>query len=191
MMDTDTATRAPDPAAPDPDVPAQRAPDRRSADRQAFAALLQRHRGLLAKVVGTYAWQQADREDLGQEIAVQLWRAWPGYDPARTVTTWMYRIALNVAISWVRGHSRERNHSEPWDAVRHDIADPLSHDPEAGQQVELLYRFIHALPPLDRALMLLYLEDHSHREIGEVLGISEANAATKISRLKQRIRQEL
>jgi RNA polymerase sigma-70 factor (ECF subfamily) len=164
---------------------------RQAAGREAFADLLQHHRGLLAKVVGTYAWQPADREDLGQEIAVQLWRAWPSYDPARPVTTWMYRIALNVAITWVRGHSRDLRHQEPWDEARHDIADPLAHDPEAGQQVELLYRFIHALPPLDRALMLLYLEDHGHREIGEVLGISEANAATKISRLKQRIRQEL
>jgi len=168
-----------------------KASSRQGSERQAFTALLQQHRGLLAKVVGTYAWQAQDREDLGQEIAVQLWRAWPGYDPARPVTTWMYRIALNVAISWVRGHSRELRQREDWDEHRHDIADPLAHDPELGQQVELLYRFIHALPPLDRALMLLYLEDHSHREIGEVLGISEANAATKVSRLKQRIRQEL
>lgn len=173
-------TRAAAPAASRPD-----------AAREAFAALLQRHRGLVAKVAGTYAWQAQDREDLGQEIAAQLWRAWPSYDPARPVGTWMYRIALNVAITWVRGHSRELHHREAWDEERHDIADPLAHDPEAGQQVELLYRFIHALPPLDRALMLLYLEDHSHREIGEVLGISEANAATKISRLKQRIRQDL
>jgi len=167
------------------------ASSRAAADRQRFAALLQQHRGLLAKVVGTYAWQPQDREDLGQEIAVQLWRAWSSYDPARPVATWMYRIALNVAISWVRGHSRELQQREAWDEVRHDIADPLAHDPELGEQVELLRRFIHALPPLDRALMLLYLEDHSHREIGEVLGISEINAATKVSRLKQRIRQEL
>ncbi len=168
-----------------------KAASRQDAGRAAFADLLQRHRSLLAKVVGTYAWEAPNREDLGQEIAVQLWRAWPSYDPGRPVSTWMYRIALNVAITWVRGHSRELRHHEAWDDARHDIADPLAHDPEAGQQVELLYRFIHALPPLDRALMLLYLEDHSHREIGEVLGISEANAATKISRLKQRIRQEL
>jgi len=170
---------------------AEPASSRQDAGREAFAALLARHRGLLGKVVGSYAWQAQDREDLGQEIAVQLWRAWPSYDPARPVTTWMYRIALNVAITWVRGQSRERQHREAWDQTRHDIADPLAHDPEASQQVERLYRFIHALPPLDRALMLLYLEDHSHREIGEVLGISEANAATKTSRLKQRIRQEL
>jgi RNA polymerase sigma-70 factor (ECF subfamily) len=168
-----------------------KASSRPAGERAAFADLLQQHRGLLAKVVGTYAWQAQDREDLGQEIAVQLWRAWPSYDRARPVTTWMYRIALNVAISWVRGHSRELRQREVWDATRHDTADPLAHDPELGQQVELLYRFIHALPPLERALMLLYLEDRSHREIAEVLGISEANAATKVSRLKQRIGQEL
>ncbi|MCL7714328.1 sigma-70 family RNA polymerase sigma factor [Stenotrophomonas sp. CPCC 101365] len=70
-----------------------------------FTELLQRHRGILLKVAGSYARQREDREDLAQEIAAQLWRAWPGYDPARPFSTWMYRIALNVAISQLRGRA--------------------------------------------------------------------------------------
>lgn len=159
--------------------------------RQAFAALLEQHRGILAKVAGSYAWQRADRDDLMQETATQLWRAWPSYDPARPFSTWMYRIALNVAISHVRSRTRGPGPAESWDEARHDLADPHAHDPERSQQVERLHRFIHALPPLERALMLLYLEDRSYREMAEVLGISETNVATKISRLKARIRHEL
>ena len=155
-----------------------------------FPALLQQHRGILAKVAGTYAWYPDDRDDLMQEIAAQLWRAWPAYDAGRPFSTWMYRIALNVAISHVRG----RTHGvqpESWHEDHHDLADPHAHDHEGQQQVDRLYRFIQAQPPLDRALLLLYLEDRSYREMADVLGLSETNVATKISRLKQRLRQEL
>src|SRR3546814_16641831 len=75
-------------------------------DRQAFGDLLQQHRGIVFKVANAYARSAEDRDDLAQEIAVQLWRAWPGYDPARRFSPWLYRIALNVAISFLRsaGH---------------------------------------------------------------------------------------
>ncbi len=158
--------------------------------REGFQALLQAHRGIVAKVAGTYAWHPDDRDDLMQEIAAQLWRAWPRYDPQRPVATWMYRIALNVAISHVRGRTRGVQ-PEAWDEGHRELADPQAHDHEGRQQVDLLYRFIQAQPPLDRALLLLYLEDRSHREIADVLGLSETNVGTKIGRLKQRLRQEL
>ena len=158
--------------------------------REGFQALLQAHRGIVAKVAGTYAWHPDDRNDLMQEIATQLWRAWPGYDPARPFSTWMYRIALNVAISHVRSRTRGVQ-PESWHEDHHELADPRAHDHEGRQQVDQLYRFIQAQPPLDRALLLLYLEDHSYREMADVLGLSETNVATKISRLKQRVRDEL
>jgi RNA polymerase sigma-70 factor (ECF subfamily) len=158
--------------------------------RAGFQALLQAHRGIVAKVAGTYAWHPDDRDDLMQEIATQLWRAWPGYDPQRPAATWMYRIALNVAISYVRGRTRGVQ-PEPFGDHHGQVADPHAHDHEARQQVDLLHRFIHAQPPLDRALLLLYLEDRSYREMADVLGLSETNVATKISRLKQRVRTEL
>jgi RNA polymerase sigma-70 factor (ECF subfamily) len=103
----------------------------------------------------------------------------------------MYRIALNVAITFVRGNSRHRNHAVPLDEELHDQADGNAADHESDQQVRALHRFIHAQEPLNRALLLLYLEDRSYREMAEVLGISETNVATKISRLKQRIRNEI
>lgn len=159
--------------------------------RQAFAELLERHRKIVFKVANSYAWQPEDRAELAQEIALQLWRAYPSYDPTRRFSTWMYRVALNVAISYVRDHSERRAYTVALDESLHDAADPNAHDPELAQQVSALNRIIAALDPLNRALMLLYLDEYSNREIGEVLGLTETNVSTKLSRLKQRIRSEL
>ncbi len=159
--------------------------------RERFGGLLERHRGIVLKVANTYAWQPDDRDELVQEIAAQLWRAFPGYDAQRSFSTWMYRIALNVAISHVRSTSHRDKHAVPLDETMHDIADDNGADPEADQQVRALHRFIALLDKLNRALLLLYLEDHSYREMADILGITETNVATKISRLKQRIRTEI
>ena len=157
--------------------------------RAGFQALLQAHRGIVAKVAGTYAWHPDDRDDLMQEIATQLWRAWPGYDPQRPAATWMYRIALNVAIGHLRQQELRRRHDAvPLDDALHDVADANAPDPEQAQHLRLLQGFIARQPPLDRALLLLYLDDRPQREIAEILGISESNVSTKIGRLKQRIR---
>lgn len=156
-----------------------------------FRDLLERHRKIVFKVANTYGHQPDDRADLAQEIAAQLWRAFSGYDPQRTFSTWMYRIALNVAISHVRTETHRQRHAVPLDDDLHDLADDRGPDHEADQRVRALHRFIGQLEPLNRALLLLYLEDHSYREIAEILGISETNVATKISRLKQRIRTDI
>ena len=160
--------------------------------QQAFSALLQQHAGIVFKVANTYARLPEDRADLAQEIAAQLWHAWPKYDPARSFSTWMYRVALNVAISHVREQSvRGRHDAVPLDDALHDIADAGGTDHERDQQIRLLQDFIRRQAPLDRALLLLYLDERPQREIAEILGIGESNVSTKIGRLKQRIRDEL
>lgn len=157
--------------------------------RAIFAELLQQHRGIVMKVAGSYCRQPDDRADLAQEIAAQLWQAYPRYDASRSFSTWMYRIALNVAISHLR--KQRQPATVPLDDNYSEVADPQVRDSVAEQRVHALHRFIHAQAPLDRALLLLYLEDRGYREISDILGISETNVATKISRLKQRIRNEL
>ena len=159
--------------------------------RATFGTLLQQHAGIVFKIAGSYARGAEDRADLAQEIAAQLWHAWPRYDPARSVSTWMYRIALNVAISHLRAQEIRRRHDAvSLDDGLHEVADGNATDPEAEQHLQLLQAFIARQPPLDRALLLLYLDERSQREIAEVLGISESNVSTKIGRLKQRIRDE-
>ena len=159
---------------------------------EAFSELLQRHRGIVFKVANTYARRAEDRDDLAQEIAAQLWHAYSSYDPARGFSTWMYRVALNVAISHVREQSvRGRHDAVPLDESLHDIADAGAVNHEHEQHIRLLQGFIQRQAPLDRALLLLYLDDRPQREIAEILGIGESNVSTKIGRLKQRIRDEL
>lgn len=159
--------------------------------RDAFSALLQRHRGIVFKVANTYSRLAEDRDDLAQEIAARLWHAYPKYDPARSFSTWMYRVALNVAISHVREQTmRDRHDAVPLDEGMHDLADAGGMDHERDQHIRLLQGFIQRQPPLERALLLLYLEDRPQREIAEILGLTENNVSTKIGRLKQRIRDE-
>lgn len=167
----------------DPSAPAMPRP----ADTAAFERLLATHRGVLLKVAASYAHDREERADLAQEIALQLWRAWPGYDPARPFATWMYRVALNVALS----HRRRRPAAahDPLDARHDDLVGAEDVDAEARQQLALVRRAMQALGPLDRALLLLHLEGCSHREAGDVLGLSETNAATRLGRIRQQLRR--
>jgi len=153
-----------------------------------FAQRLQAHRGILLKVAGSYARSPEDRADLAQEIALQLWRAFPDYDPARAFSTWMYRVALNVAISQQRRQRPQRAH-ESLDEAHHALIGDADVDAEERQRLELVQRAMQALGPLDRALLLLHLDGCSHRQSGEVLGLSESNAATRLGRIRQRLRQ--
>jgi RNA polymerase sigma-70 factor (ECF subfamily) len=155
-----------------------------------FGDLLERHCAIVFKVANSYCGHPDDRADLVQEIAAQLWRAWPDYDSTRSFTTWMYRIALNVAISHVRADSLRQRRDVALDESLHDVADVSTVDHESEQQVQLLQVFIARQTPLDRAILLLYLDERSQREIGEIVGLSETNVSTKIGRLKQRLRNE-
>ncbi len=159
--------------------------------RERFQALLAQHEKIVFKVAAMYCRDPEDRRDLAQEIAAQAWRSFGGYAPSRPFSTWMYRIALNVAISHSRNAGLRARHTVALDADAHDLADEGAMPHEADERVRALHRFIAGLGSLDRALMLLYLEDRSYREIADVLGISETNVATKINRLKQRARAGL
>lgn len=129
------------------------------ADAQ-FAELLERHRGILLKVAVTYCRNPADREDVAQEIVTQLWRAFPKFDAARTFSTWMYRIALNVAISFVRSNSLRERHRVALDDT-YDVEDPSATPAVEDERVRLLHAFVDRLDSLNRALLLLCLDDHS------------------------------
>ncbi len=154
-----------------------------------FAALLDRHRGIVFKVAATYCRNPADREDVAEEIVTQLWRAYPKFDATRTFSTWMYRIALNVAISFVRTNGVRERHTVALDDT-HDVEDSRTGPAEEDERARLLHAFIDRLDSLNRALLLLYLDDHSYRDIAVILGVTETNVATKISRLKQRFARE-
>lgn len=157
--------------------------------RAEFSTMLGKHRRLVFKVAGTYARGAADIEDLAQEIAMQVWRAYPGYDRSRKFSTWMYRIALNVAISWLRGEGTRRRRSVPYEPALHEPgSDARDDDSDGDERRRILRGFIDSQDPLNRALLLLYLEEHSYAEMSEILGVSETSLTTQIGRLKERLR---
>ncbi len=157
------------------------------SDKETFTRLLEEHAGIVRKVAFGYTNTFADREDLAQEITLQLWRAYPRYAPNRPFSTWMYRIALNVAISFLRRHTHPVRQTLSLEENEIEVA---AHTAELDERMALLHQVIASLPPLERGLLLLYLDDHSYRDIAAILGLSETNVATKLNRLKQRVREE-
>ena len=156
---------------------------------QRFEALLDQHRRIVFKIANVYARGAEDRRDLAQEIATQLWRAFERYDEHRgKFSTWMYRIALNVAISHARRGART-GRFEPLEDHLGAVAGDARDEPD--DRLEAMYAFIGAIDPLNRALVVLYLEDRTYAEIAEVLGISETNVATKLNRLRHKLRGQL
>lgn len=151
-----------------------------------FQSLVEQHKGILYKVCRSYCRNAADRDDLVQEMTIQLWRSFGSYDERYRFSTWMYRVALNVAISFYRRESTRVRHVVSTSEPLLDIACEAPHQTE---ELAVLYRMIQELEPLNKALVLLYLDGHSYQEIGEVLGLSETNVATKISRLKKTLKE--
>lgn len=157
-------------------------------DQVEFLELIEANKGILYKVGAVYCADPGDREDLMQEMIYQLWRSASAgnYDKTRKFSTYMYRIALNVAISYYRKAGRAGI------KVSLDGGMQLAEErPEDGlhDRVETLHRFIAGLGELDKALMILYLEERSYKEIAEVLGLTETNVATKLSRIRDRLKQ--
>jgi len=144
------------------------------------------NQGIILKIAGSYCSSQADREDLAQEIFYTLWKGSGTYNPNYKFTTWMYRVALNVAISFYRANKKFKNniplHGTIEEIAEHPLPDDKSH---------MLQQRVAALNELDKALMLLYFDEKSYREIAEVLGITETNVATKISRIKEKLKKEI
>ena len=151
-----------------------------------FTDLFRRHAGLIHKIAHAYCREAAEREDVVQEIAVQLWRSRERYDERYRETTWIYRIALNVAISFQRRERRHREGRLPLE--EHALTLAAATEVEPGADVQLLLRCIEDLSALDKALVLLYLDGNDHAASADVLGISVSNVGTKLLRIKDKLR---
>ncbi len=157
-------------------------------NKEAFLQLIAQNKGIIIKICNSYCRNKEDRQDLAQEMIYQLWRSGNSFDPDYKFSTWMYRVALNVAISFYR-RSRQQ-HAVALDEWHINIEDsPDNHD-EKENNIHLLQQFISQMKELDKAMILLWSESRSYREIAEIVGISETNVATKISRLKERLKQQ-
>jgi RNA polymerase sigma factor (sigma-70 family) len=150
-----------------------------------LSTLESQHR-LIHKVCWAYTRTPEDRDDLFQEIAVRLLSAARNYDPTRKLSTWVYRVALNVAIDFHRQRLRRRKVLLGFEG---DGQPTSERDRAADEQLRELRELLERLTEVDRALLLLHLDGNSYREIGEVIGISETNVGTRLSRLKKTLRE--
>lgn len=160
-----------------------------SDDSADFLALLDRHKPILYKVANAYCAQRDDRNDLIQEIVIQLWRAWPQFDRRSRFATWMHAVGMNVAISFFRGESRRTRDTVPLEEFGLDVAAADRMLDGADDDMRTLHQLIGELDAISRAIILLYLEGYGHDEIASIVGITATNVATRINRIKQRLQR--
>ena len=152
-----------------------------SEQKEIFHRWMEEYKGLFFKFVRAYAFNQVDREDLFQEIAVQVWRSIPNFKGDSAVTTWLYRITINTSISWSR---KEKKHQEGRSSLvesEHLLKEANQPDP----RLDWLYNQISGLNDVDRTLTLLLLDGFSYKEMSKIIGISESNVGVKINRIKK------
>jgi RNA polymerase sigma-70 factor, ECF subfamily len=147
-----------------------------------FSEWLAGHKGILFKVVHAYAFEHADRQDLFQEIVIQVWRSVNAFRGDSSVPTWIYRVALNTAIAWTRKEGRHQRGKEQLEVVEGLLttASAEKRDP----RVEWLYHQIAQLKDVDRSVALLLLDGISYKEIAAIVGLTESNVGVKINRIK-------
>ncbi|MBA4294225.1 RNA polymerase subunit sigma-70 [bacterium] len=148
-----------------------------------FQSLMEAHQGLIFRVTTTYARKVEDQQDLVQEIKLNLWKAFPKYNPEQSFSTWAYKVSINTAISWFRTHSRKGNTVE----LPENVPAPESYSDGSAQ---VLRQLIDNLDPLNRAILSLSLEDLSQSQIAEIIGTTPGNIATRISRIKAQLRHQ-
>lgn len=150
-----------------------------------FIDLLNRHPGILYRVCRVYGHQQTDRQDLFQEIVLQLWRAFPTFRHQADAGTWLYRIAVNTAISDYRKTNRTLQ-TTPFSQLRSALPD-FEADESLPAHIAQLYEAIEQLTTIEKALVLLYLDDKRYDEMAAIMGISLSNVGVKLNRIKTKL----
>jgi len=151
-----------------------------------FVTELETNQNIVHKVCSLYTSDKDAHKDLFQEITIQLWKAYPKFRGESKFSTWMYRVALNTAITLYR-KSKRRVTTQNYDSVIFKIKTD-EYDPTEEQQLKLMYNAIRELGDIDKALVFLYLEEKNYSEISETLGITEVNARVKMNRIKTKLR---
>ncbi|MEN0046749.1 MAG: RNA polymerase sigma factor [Bacteroidota bacterium] len=158
-------------------------------EQKQFLDTIEQYKKMLYKIANSYCKEERDRQDLIQEMIMQLWLSFDKYDEQFKFSTWMYRIALNTAISFYR---KTKIHQQKTTELTALITATLEAEttPPKNSNLALLQAFIQELKELDKALILMYLEGLSQKEISEIIGITPTNIGTKIARIKKQLRRK-
>lgn len=152
-----------------------------------FEKRIREHELLLRKVCRIYAYSNADREDLFQEIVIRLWKAWPGFKGHSKLSTWLYRVAINTAISGLRKKKNFIRHYEPSAMPEPAGEHHCMHEEE--ERWQLLYHAIEQLNAVEKAIVMLYMDDRSYEEMEEIIGLNQGNLRVKMNRIKEKLRE--
>ncbi|MFC2188293.1 RNA polymerase sigma factor [Fulvivirgaceae bacterium LMO-SS25] len=153
-----------------------------------FTQVIKENEGLILKVCSIYTFNADDRADLYQEIVYQLWKSFGSYKAKAKLSTWMYRVAMNTAIYFLKKEKKEiRTTSLEGSFLQ--FAEEL--DKREEEKIQLLYQHIQMLSLLERGIILLYLESKSHEEIAEVMGLSTTNVGTRLSRIREKLKSQI
>lgn len=149
-------------------------------DKQ-FVKMIQDNEGIIFKVASFYSSNEYPLGDLYQEIVFNIWKSYPTFRGESKISTWIYRIALNTCISFFRRKKVNLDYID----IEIDIPD----ETERSDDIAKLYRMIDRLGKMEKALVLLYLEDKPYKEISEITGLTLTNVATRLSRVKQKLKE--
>lgn len=150
-----------------------------------FLERIEKHKRVLFKISKMYMDTPEDQNDLFQEITYQLWKAYPTFQEKSKFSTWMYRVALNTAIIFLKSEKKKQSLSSNQEIQNINISDEDNSEEE--YKIKIMYEAIHQLSPIDKALIFYYLEDYSGREMAEQLGLTEGNTRVKLNRAKQKL----
>jgi RNA polymerase sigma-70 factor (ECF subfamily) len=150
-----------------------------------FISLLEANLGIILKISKAYTNTAQEREDLVNDIAYEMWKAFPNFKGKSKVSTWIYRIALNTAMNYQKKSRRKRDFLQN---IIEYYPDETPNENDSNPQVELLYDWIAELDEFSKAIILLYLDGYKHDEIAEITGISKTNVGTRISRIKEQLK---
>jgi len=159
------------------------------SDEHKFLELVNENRNRILRVCRVYSWNSADQDDLYQEILFQIWRSLPALKEKQFANTWLYRVAINTAISFVRkraSHSERVIHFEPADLTR-KIESRQATEENSDDRMANLYTAIFKLDSLEKALVTLFLEDFTYEEMAEITGISANNVGVMLHRAKKKL----
>lgn len=154
-----------------------------------FVNLIEEHKKLIYKISFFYCDDIIDKEDLFQEIILNLWISYPNFQNKSKISTWIYRVALNTAITWLREYTKQTQKIKYTTFIPNLPSD--SDENEADELYTRLYKAINTLGDIDKAIILLLLDEYSYDEIAEIVGLSKTNVATKISRIKLKLRTQI
>lgn len=154
--------------------------------KEEFLKLISEHQDLIRKVAAIYYRNKADQEDAFQEILVSLWQAYPTFRGESKFSTWLYRVALNTVISGFRKASNKVHKNQSDIHITDELLGPSKED--LSEEIDCLYQAIEHLSDIEKAIIMLYMEEKTYDDIADIMGMTRTNVGVKINRIKKKLK---